>query len=201
MHTDAVDFMIFVKSQFPEFFKNVKVLDVGSGDINGNNRFLFENSVYYGNDVCEGKNVTIVSKTKDLPFHDNLFDTIVSTECFEHDPEYKSSWKKIYAMLNVGGLFCFTCASDGRKEHGTLRTSPTESFGTIANIAGWTDYYQNLNLSHLSEVFDLQANFSQYACYYNSTSKDLYFWGIKSGSAKIYTTYDYSNINIHKLTN
>jgi hypothetical protein len=68
MHKEAKDFMTFVKSALGDYFKNKIVLDVGSGDINGNNRYLFENCTYYGNDVIEAKNVTIVSKTKDLPF-------------------------------------------------------------------------------------------------------------------------------------
>jgi cyclopropane fatty-acyl-phospholipid synthase-like methyltransferase len=63
-----------------------------------------------------------VSKTKDLPFGNNTFDTIISSECFEHDPEYKESFIKIYNMLKPDGLFCFTCASTGRNEHGTRRT-------------------------------------------------------------------------------
>ena len=51
-------------------------------------------------------NVTIVSKTKDLPYENETFDTIISTECFEHDPTYKESFLKIYAMLKKDGLFC-----------------------------------------------------------------------------------------------
>ena len=78
---------------------NKRVLDVGSGDINGNNNFLLENCLYDGNDVIEAKNVTVVSKTKDLPFSNHTFDTIVSTECFEHDPEYRQSFEKIYHQL------------------------------------------------------------------------------------------------------
>ena len=31
-----------------------------------------------------------------IPFENNLFDTIISTECFEHDPEWEQSLKKIY---------------------------------------------------------------------------------------------------------
>ena len=110
MHDQARDFTLFVKSILNDFFINKQVLDVGSGDINGNNRFLFENCQYVGNDVIQAPNVTIVSKTKDLPFEENTFDTIISTECFEHDPEYKESFIKIYNMLKPDGLFCFTCA-------------------------------------------------------------------------------------------
>lgn len=68
--------------------------------------FLFDNCEYDGNDVIQANNVTIVSKTKDLPFQDNTFDTIISTECFEHDPEYRESFSKIYKMLKPDGLFC-----------------------------------------------------------------------------------------------
>jgi len=144
MHIQARKFTEFVKNILPEYFKNKIVLDVGSGDINGNNRFLFENCNYDGNDVIEAPNVTIVSKTKDLVFQNNTFDIIISTECFEHDPEYKESLLKIYDMLKPDGLFCFTCASTGRGEHGTRRTSPTESYGTIGGLDDMSDYYKNL---------------------------------------------------------
>ena len=172
---------MFVKSILEDYFKNKIVLDVGSGDINGNNRFLFENCHYEGNDVVQANNVTIVSKTKDLPFQDNQFDTIISTECFEHDPEYKESFKKIYAMLRPGGLFCFTCASTGRAEHGTRRTSPTESYGTRANLVDMSDYYKNLTKNDLDDVLNLNKCFSVWNTYYNYESCDLYFYGIKRG--------------------
>jgi len=185
MHPEARNFTLFVKHILSEFFTNKRVLDVGSGDINGNNRFLFDNCEYNGNDVIEARNVTIVSKTKDLPFPDNTFDTIVSTECFEHDPEYKESFLKIYKMLKHDGLFCFTCASTDRVEHGTRRTTPTESYGTIGNLADMSDYYKNLTEIDLNEVLNLNKLFSVWDTYYNSKSKDLYFVGIKKGSANV----------------
>ena len=98
------------------------MFDVGSEDINGNNRFLFEDCEYDGNDVIQAPNVTIVSKTKDLHFKSETFDTIISTECFEHDSTYKESFLKIYDMLKEDGLFTFIYASTGRAEHGTRRT-------------------------------------------------------------------------------
>lgn len=182
MHLEARNFTIFIKKILGNFFSNKRVLDVGSGDINGNNRFLFENCEYNGNDVIQANNVTIVSKTKDLPFVNNTFDTIISTECFEHDPEYKQSFLKIYDMLKPDGLFCFTCASTGRAEHGTRRTSPSESYGTIGNITDMSDYYKNLTELDLNEVLPLNEMFTVWDTYYNSKSKDLYFVGIKKGT-------------------
>ena len=47
MHKQARDFTVFVQNMLLDFFKNKQVLDVGSGDINGNNRFLFEDCDLY----------------------------------------------------------------------------------------------------------------------------------------------------------
>lgn len=193
MHQQAIDFMLFVKKMFGNYYIDKRILDVGAGDINGNNRFLFENCEYNGNDVIPAKNVTIVSKTKDLPFPDNTFDTIVSTECFEHDPEYKESFLKIYSMLKTDGLFCFTCASTGRPEHGTRRTSPTDSYGTIGNLEDMSDYYKNLTEKDLNEVLPLNKLFSVWDTYYNGETKDLYFLGIKKGTNDVKILEKYVN--------
>jgi SAM-dependent methyltransferase len=193
MHQQVIHFMEFVKKIFPNFFINKRVLDVGSGDINGNNRFLFENCEYDGNDVIEATNVTIISKTKDLPYANSTFDTIISTECFEHDPEYKESFIKIYNMLKPDGLFCFSCASTGRHEHGTRRTSPNDSYGTIGNLNDMVDYYKNLTEIDLNEVLPLNKLFTVWDTYYNSETKDLYFAGIKKGSLNFKKLENYAS--------
>jgi len=179
MHKEARNFTIYIKKNFPQFFKNCNVLDVGAGDINGNNRFLFDDCKYEGNDVYNAPNITIISKTKDLPFQDECFDVIVSTECFEHDPEYNESILKIYKMLKPGGLLFFTCASTGRPEHGTRRTTPKDSIGTIGGILDMQDYYKNLTILDIKKIIDLDLSFSYWNSYYNSKSFDLYFVGIK----------------------
>jgi SAM-dependent methyltransferase len=200
MHVQARDFTIFVKQILGNYFINKRVLDVGSGDINGNNRFLFENCEYDGNDVIQAHNVTIVSKTKDLPFTDNTFDTIISTECFEHDPEYKESFIKIYNMLKPDGMFCFTCASTGRPEHGTRRTTPLDSYGTIGNLADMSDYYKNLTEIDINDVLSLNARFSVWDTYYNYEAKDLYFVGIKKGNYNFNSLGKYVNRGVVNTT-
>lgn len=181
MHLEAKNFTLFVRKLFPDMFKGITVLDVGSGDINGNNRFLFDLSCkYIGNDVSSGPNVDIVCKTSLLPFKNEEFDTIISTECFEHDPEYDESLKKIYKMLKPGGLFVFTCASTGRGEHGTRRTTPENSFGSRGHVELWEDHYRNLTIADVDKALNLKSSFSIYRSYYDSIRHDLYFWGIKS---------------------
>jgi SAM-dependent methyltransferase len=198
MHQEAKDFLNYVKNVLPDFFINKNVLDVGGGDINGNNQYLFENCNYNSNDVCQAPNVTIISKTKDLEFDDNTFDTIISSECFEHDVEYELSIIKIYKMLKPGGLFCFTCASTGRPEHGTNRTSPYDCYATMANLPKFSDYYKNLTIQDINNVLELNKYFLQWNAYYNFNSCDLYFIGIKNTPIHNYLSippfiYNYTN--------
>jgi SAM-dependent methyltransferase len=196
MHIQAERFLSYVSNLLPDYFANKIVLDVGSGDINGNNRALFKNCDYTGNDVVQAPNVTIVSRTKDLPFEDERFDTIVSSECFEHDPEYKQSILKIYHMLKPNGLFFFTCASTNRPEHGTRRTSAHDCYGTMYNIADFPDYYYNLTVEDANAALDLNNSFVYWKSYYNSYSKDLYFVGIKKSLTN--SNQDFSNLVDYK---
>jgi SAM-dependent methyltransferase len=180
MHDEARNFLEFVASQTKRHFTQGKVvLDVGSGDVDGTNEYLFDPScVYHGNDVMPGRNVTLMYKTAELPFYEPTFDTIVSSECFQHDLEYKQSLQKIVQILRPGGLFAFTCASGGRPEHGTRRHHPEMSFTTKLG-AKWASYYKTLSFEDLEQAIDLNSVFSQYAAYYEPKSKDLYFMGLK----------------------
>lgn len=196
MHPQAKHFTEFVKRILPSFFFEKVVLDVGGGDINGNNRFLFENCKYNVNDVADAPNVTVVSKTKDLLFENESFDTIISTECFEHDPEYVESWQKIYNMLKPGGLFFFTCASTGRPEHGTRRTTAADSYGTIAKLEDMQDYYKNITEIDLDNVLKLNESFSSWNTYYANSSRDLYFVGIKKGGDYNITLPEYKRTDV-----
>jgi len=176
-------------------------LDVGGGDINGNNRYLFENCQYICNDVIQAPNVTIVSKTKDLNFNNDYFDVICSTECFEHDPEYQDSFKNIYRMLKPNGLFFFSCASTGRPEHGTRRTTPNDSFGTIGGLDDFADYYKNLTNIDVDDVLNFKESFSIFDTYYNIHTKDLYFLGIKKTDKLIDKLPIYTDNGVSYTTN
>jgi SAM-dependent methyltransferase len=177
-HPQQMDFCKRVKAKLPEHFVGKRVLDVGSLDINGNNRFLFENCSYFGIDVGEGKNVDKVCKAHELDSPDGSYDTIISTECFEHDQHYALSLQNIVRMLTPGGLFLFTCATEGRPEHGTRRTDPN-SAPLLAAHGDWFDYYKNLTEKDIRQVLHVDAIFSEFAFFVNSYPRDLYFYGVK----------------------
>lgn len=177
-HPEQKEFCLKVKDLFPNYFNNKLVLDVGSLDINGSNKFLFENCFYYGIDIGEGPNVDFVSKAHEFNADDSSYDIIISTECFEHDMYYNLSLNNIIRILKSNGLFIFTCATIGRAEHGTRRTSP-EDAPLLYSENNWNDYYKNLTEQDIREVLDIDSIFKEYNFEVNDISHDLYFWGIK----------------------
>ena len=177
-HKEQVAFCKKIRDKKPEYFNKVSVLDCGSLDINGNNRYLFTESYYIGLDVGEGKNVSVVCPTHKYRALDGEFDFIVSTECFEHDMHYKKSFRNIIRMLAPGGMFLFTCATTGRAEHGTADTSPIDA--PLLN-GEWQDYYKNLTQADLEVFIDFDEVFSEYYFEVDEIHKDLNFYGIKRG--------------------
>jgi len=176
-HAAQQHFMMSVKSKFPNYFKNKRVLDVGSFDVNGNNRYLFENDCkYLGIDIGFGRNVDIVCRIHEFKDYYG-FDTIVSTECFEHDEFYILSFKNIISLLKPTGLFAFTCANKNRQEHGTRRTIASDSPFTSALP---NDYYKNVTEQDVRNSISVDNVFLKYEFSVNSDLSDLYFWGIKN---------------------
>ena len=142
-HHEQREFFKYVKNLHPKFFTDVKVLDIGSLDINGNNRHIFEHPYNYtGVDLNMGDNVDIVSPGH-LYDSGYLFDVVISSECFEHDMYYARTLQNMVRLLKPGGLMIFTCASTGRPEHGTLKTHPQDApFLSMMNEK-WAKYYKN----------------------------------------------------------
>jgi len=176
-HPQQIDYFKSVKSRFPQYFRNVDVLDVGSLDINGNNRYLFENYKYTGIDIGEGRNVDIVCRGHEFK-RDKPFDVVISSECFEHDEFWVFTITNMINLLKPGGLMLFSCATTGRPEHGTRRTTPQDSPFTskIEN-----DYYMNVTASMVLNSVNIEGNFSQFEFFTRQTwPQDLYFFGIKN---------------------
>lgn len=175
-HPEQQVFCLSVKKKYPKFFKGVDVLDVGSLDINGNNRYLFEDYTYTGIDVGEGRNVDIVSKGHEFN-PGKQYDVVISTECFEHDMHWKSTISNCINLVKSKGLFIFTCATTGRQEHGTKRTTPQDS-PLSHDMFG--DYYMNLTEYDIRQIQGFDNSFSEMKFSTNNNTKDLYFYGIKN---------------------
>lgn len=175
-HPQQHNFCKQVKNIFPQFFTNSKVLEIGSLNINGTIKTLFENCDYLGIDVGPGPNVDLVCEGHKLDKPDQYFDVVCTTEALEHDMHIKQTILNSIRMLRKGGLYFFTCAGYGRPEHGTPRTDAYSSPNTCA-IPEWANYYENVTASTLTNILNIEETFSRYVLQY--APLDLYFWGIK----------------------
>jgi len=178
-HKQQQDFFESVKSQFPKMFSNVRVLDIGSLDINGNTKHFFDQPYYYvGLDLDEGPNVDLV-----CPGHlyecGFQFDVVMSSECFEHDMYYEETIRNMVRLLKSGGIMIFTCASAGRDEHGTVKTTPENAPFLEKYGEEWGNYYKNLTEFDIVNCIDIEETFSTWNFITNKEACDLYFYGIK----------------------
>lgn len=156
-HQAQIDYCLSVKKRFPDYFKKKLVLDAGSMDINGNNRYLFENCDYTGVDLGPGRNVDIVCpihaftplkrKWRIGRLYYVFYDVVISTEMLEHDKYWKQSLERMYWLLKPSGLLLITAATTGRNEHGTYETDEISSPYTL-------DYYRNITPKMIHEALN-----------------------------------------------
>ena len=172
MHAEQQEFCRRIKEKFPDFFKGTRVVDFGALDINGSNRELFEDCHYTGVDIGAGKNVDVVSLAHEYT-PGTIVDVVISTEMLEHDQHWRKSLQRMFEILRPGGLLFFTCATTGRAEHGTARTSPADSPFT-------TDYYCNLAEADIRSLWPrIEVMFSD-GGFEIGPPNDLRFWGVKN---------------------
>lgn len=174
-HIQQFNYIEKVKNLYPKNFADSKVLEVGSLDINGTVRKYFSDCEYLGIDIGPGPGVDTVIQGQDFRGPDNYFDTVLSCECFEHNPYWVETFVNMHRVCKAGGLVVMTCATTGRKEHGTSRSEPESSPLTVAS--GW-DYYKNLEEKDFKLVLELDKMFSTYEFSNNLDVYDLYFMGV-----------------------
>ncbi len=99
MHESVMEW-VGARVQSPQHRDAKPVLEIGSYNVNGSVRDLFSPLVsYVGVDVIEGPGVDMVVPSRArLPFHDDHFGLVVSTECLEHA---EWPWQVVYEMGRV----------------------------------------------------------------------------------------------------
>ncbi len=173
-HPSQQQFCERVRDQFPSYFADSRVLEIGSRNVNGTLRDLFENCDYTGIDAVDGKDVDVVCLGHEFEAPDESFDVVCSAEAFEHDPHASKTVARMVTLLRPGGLFFMTCAGEGRPEHGTTRTG--KRYGPDPG------YYGNVSLSDFLTWIEPDRNsFCQIHIEHNQETCDLYFFAIKSG--------------------
>lgn len=154
----------------------IKVLEVGSQNINGTVRGHFPSATeYLGVDIGRGQDVDWVVPGELLQLPDAWADIVVTTECLEHCEMWEQVFLNMIRMLRPAGLFIMTCASTGRATHGTLDSEEYSSPFT-------TSYYRNLGADDIAEKIILGEFFDKHSFEAETMSGDLYFWGIRGNA-------------------
>jgi SAM-dependent methyltransferase len=111
-------FVDFYASKIPK--SEIKVLDVGSYDVNGSYKHLFTEEKYYytGLDMENGPNVDLVLEN---PYNwDSIptdsFDVVISGQAFEHIEFFWITMSEMARVLKKDGLLCLI-APNGFEEH------------------------------------------------------------------------------------
>ena len=177
-HAEQLGFFAAVAAANQPVVQGGRLLEIGSYDVNGTLREQFAGvRQHLGVDLVEGPGVDLVAFGHELDQPDGSFDLATSGECFEHDPHWRETFATMVRLTRPGGLVAFTCASDGRPEHGTRRTLVGDSPGTQHE---GLDYYRNL----VARDFDglgLERDFAEHRFWRNPSSFDLYFAGVRAG--------------------
>lgn len=120
MHKSAMLRMQWFVNNYVLVEKHVRVLDVGSYDVNGNCRALFDGMdvEYVGLDVEDGPNVDYVPQNpyKWDELEDESFDFVISVNAFEHIEYPWLTICEIYKKLKNDGFACIL-APNSIEEH------------------------------------------------------------------------------------
>ena len=114
MHTSVIEWSTAKVAQYDLSAK--RVLDVGSYDVNGTVHPLFCGD-YTGVDIRQGPNVDVVASADALPFADNSFELVTSTEMLEHCEHAVEAVCEMARVLEPGGLLLMTARGPGFPPH------------------------------------------------------------------------------------
>ncbi|MGV7223277.1 MAG: methyltransferase domain-containing protein [Nitrospinales bacterium] len=179
-HPSQIKWCEQIKEQFPTYFYGKRVLDIGSLDVNGNNRYLFDNCEYIGLDVVPGPNVDAVGIAH-MYKPSATFDVVLSTNALEHDLYWQKTLCAMLTFLKPGGLMFFsTCSTWG--EHGTKRTTPDQS-GTSQMGVEWENFFRNFSTMDIYVTLDF-SQIEKFDIFTTNSFEigypmDLRFWALK----------------------
>lgn len=116
MHQSSLEHMRDLVARYLDPGRQIAVADIGSYDVNGSYRPLFDSPrwSYTGVDLAPGPNVDVVLKSPyRLPFPTASQDVLVSGQAFEHVEFFWLSWLEMVRVLRPGGLIFLIAPSRG----------------------------------------------------------------------------------------
>jgi len=112
MHESVMRWLQAKVKQYDLNRPNIKVLEIGSYNVNGSARSLLDQTDYWGIDFVAGPGVDeVLDKAwgiKDINQRWHQYDLIISTEQLEHDPMPWVTISSFYGLLKPKGLALVT---------------------------------------------------------------------------------------------
>lgn len=110
-----------------------RVIELGSLDINGSPRHLFDDDVdYVGVDLQSGPGVDVVADAATVGLEPA--DVVLCLEVFEHATNPEAIIRNARVLLRRGGLFVASCAMDPRAPHSAIDERPIRPWEHYRNI-------------------------------------------------------------------
>lgn len=174
-HPEQRLFVSLCRKFFGPWFAGRSVLEIGSLNINGTVRDFFSGGRYLGIDIGPGPGVDVVADGSSFSGPSAAFDVVISCECLEHDVHWRETFLNGLRMLKPDGIMVITCATYGRKRHGTSDESAASSPYTSSPEV---NYYRNLGESDLRALGNFDDWFGWHGFFVDHVARDLYFLGL-----------------------
>lgn len=118
MHQSVMKFIADVKPDVT----GLRVLEVGSCNVNGSVRPLFDGAgLYFGIDIQGGPGVDLVIPVEGMTLRDDMyfeyFDVVVSCEMLEHAEHWSTAFHAMADLLKPGGTLLLTARGPGFPRH------------------------------------------------------------------------------------
>src|SRR5947208_731921 len=118
MHTSSYEHMADLVARHLPAGQPLRILDIGSYDVNGSYKPLFAQPgwQYVGVDLSPGPNVDVVlSSPYQLPMATGEADLVISGQAFEHVEYFWLSWLEMARILKPGGQIFLIAPSRGQE--------------------------------------------------------------------------------------
>lgn len=143
MHLSSLEHVERLVTQYLFNKATIKIVDVGSFDVNGSYKPFFTRAgwQYIGVDLAKGPNVDItLASPYRLPFTSHSVDVLVSGQAFEHIEFFWLTWLEMVRVLKPDGLIFLIAPSRGyehRHPQDCWRFYP-DGYRALANYGGLT---------------------------------------------------------------
>lgn len=135
----------FVAGRVGLIWPGMRVLEIGSYNVNGTIRPLWPGAHYHGIDARPGPCVDEVADGERYDGRES-YDVVVTCETMEHARNPRAIIAAAWRSLRPGGRLILTAAGPGRAPHGCDGgwLPPTEAYANIspADLAAWLDGWE-----------------------------------------------------------